>query len=80
MFNEIKDRNDLLLFCKGHVPAIKFVYAIKESNMGKLDSHRHFFTGFCEELHPRYCSLIDVGTTFDDHTYFGYIHMGEIKK
>ena len=79
MFDEIRERNELLLFCEGNVPRVKFVYAIKESNMGKLDTHRHFFAGFCEELHPRYCSLIDVGTRFDDHTYFGFIHMGEIK-
>ena len=47
--------------------------------MGKLDTHRHFFSGFCQQLSPRYCSLIDVGTTFDGHTYFGFMKMAEIK-
>ena len=76
LLTEPKDHDELLLFCEGKIPLMKLVYAIKESNMGKLDTHRHFFTGFCQQLNPRYCSLIDVGTTFEDHSYFGFLQMG----
>ena len=79
LFTNYSDREELSNYCQGRCPLIKFVYAIKESNMGKLDTHRHFFSGFCQQLSPRYCSLIDVGTTFDDHSYFGFLRMAEIK-
>jgi chitin synthase len=38
------------------------IYAIKESNGGKLDSHFWFFNAFAEQLRPTYTFLIDVGT------------------
>ena len=55
------------------------VYGVKESNRGKLDTHRFFFEGFCNDLNPRYCILTDCGTEFHNNTYYGFIQLGELK-
>lgn len=57
-----EDRLEVLHASEGRVPNFYLVYGIKESNRGKLDSHRYFFDGFCRELNPRYCILTDCGT------------------
>ena len=36
-------------------------YCVKFKNSGKLSSHLWFFRGFCEEIKPKYCILIDCG-------------------
>lgn len=76
MLTERDDQEELYNYCEAGIPEISMVYAVKESNRSKLDSHRYFFKGFCAELNPRYCALIDVGTTFMDNAYFGFIQLG----
>jgi chitin synthase len=44
-----------------HFP-LQLVLAVKERNGGKLNSHLWFFTGFCRQLDPLFCALLDVGT------------------
>ena len=34
----------------------------KHLNGRKLSSHMWFFEGFCRQLKPKYCALVDVGT------------------
>jgi chitin synthase len=41
---------------------INFFFAVKHLNNGKIDSHLYFFRGFCAELNPDYCLLLDIGT------------------
>jgi chitin synthase len=38
------------------------IFAMKENNGGKLDSHLWFFNAFVKHLQPTYCLLLDVGT------------------
>ncbi len=51
-------------------PPINIMYAIKEINAGKLDSHQWFFNAFCETIQPTYCFLIDVGTIPDNSSIY----------
>ena len=41
---------------------INFFFAVKHLNNGKIDSHLYFFRGFCADLYPDYCLLLDIGT------------------
>jgi chitin synthase len=34
---------------------LQVVFALKERNAGKIDSHHWFFMGFCLALNPKYC-------------------------
>ncbi|CAK4684155.1 unnamed protein product [Aphanomyces euteiches] len=43
-------------------PPVQLIFALKESNYGKLHSHLWFFNGFCEQVDPKYTVLVDVGT------------------
>ncbi|KAJ0401193.1 hypothetical protein P43SY_007612 [Pythium insidiosum] len=43
-------------------PPIQIIYALKEHNGGKLNSHLWFFNAFSEQLLPTYTVLVDVGT------------------
>ncbi|KAL4114821.1 hypothetical protein PRIC2_014274 [Phytophthora ramorum] len=43
-------------------PPIQLIFALKESNAGKLNSHLWFFNAFSEQLLPTYTVLVDVGT------------------
>ena len=36
-------------------------HVFKFTNGSKLSSHMWFFEGFCKELNPDYCVLMDVG-------------------
>ena len=36
-------------------------YCVKFKNSGKLSSHLWFFKGFCEQIKPEYCILLDCG-------------------
>ena len=38
------------------------IFALKEANGGKLDSHLWFFNAFADQLNPKYTFLLDVGT------------------
>ncbi|GMF22061.1 unnamed protein product [Phytophthora lilii] len=43
-------------------PPIQLIFALKENNAGKLNSHLWFFNAFAEQLLPTYTVLVDVGT------------------
>ncbi|KAF0701141.1 Aste57867_8364 [Aphanomyces stellatus] len=43
-------------------PPVQVIFALKESNNGKLHSHLWFFNAFCEQMQPKYTVLVDVGT------------------
>ena len=43
-------------------PPLQIIFALKEHNAGKLDSHLWFFNAFSYQIHPKYNVLIDVGT------------------
>lgn len=47
---------------ESYYPPIQLIYALKENNGGKLNSHLWFFNAFSEQLLPTYTVLIDVGT------------------
>ncbi|KAJ3303799.1 Chitin synthase, class 2 [Kappamyces sp. JEL0829] len=38
------------------------VFLLKENNKKKINSHKWFFSAFCEYLKPEVCLLLDVGT------------------
>jgi len=41
---------------------LQMMFALKEKNGGKLDSHLWFFNAFADQLNPKYTFLLDVGT------------------
>eukprot|EP00937_MAST-01D_sp_MAST-1D-sp2_P000971 g971.t1 len=41
---------------------LQMMFALKELNGGKLDSHLWFFNAFADQLNPKYTFLLDVGT------------------
>jgi chitin synthase len=41
---------------------MNFVLAAKHLNGSKIDSHLHFFRGFCGMFNPDYCFMLDIGT------------------
>jgi chitin synthase len=43
-------------------PPLQIIFALKEHNGGKLDSHMWYFNAFADQIRPTYCILIDVGT------------------
>jgi len=43
-------------------PPLQMIFALKEHNAGKLDSHWWFFCAFAQAINPEYCFLLDVGT------------------
>ncbi len=47
---------------------LQTIFAVKEHNGGKLDSHYWFFQAFCQQIKPTYTFLIDVGTRPDPHS------------
>mmetsp|Transcript_29073 Transcript_29073/g.21058 ORF Transcript_29073/g.21058 Transcript_29073/m.21058 type:complete len:253 (+) Transcript_29073:227-985(+) len=44
---------------------INFIWAIKQRNDGKINSHKWFFQGVCKYLKPEFCMLLDIGTRPD---------------
>jgi chitin synthase len=46
------------------------IFAMKERNGGKLDSHDWFFNGFAEHLQAKFCVLLDVGTIPQDRAIY----------
>ncbi len=49
---------------------INFVFAIKQRNDGKINSHRWFFQGLCKYLKPELCLMLDIGTRPDKHAVY----------
>jgi len=46
---------------------INFVFALKQRNDGKINSHKWFFQGICKYLKPDFTLMLDVGTRADDN-------------
>eukprot|EP01138_Halocafeteria_seosinensis_P003621 gb/GECG01003700.1/.p1 GENE.gb/GECG01003700.1/~~gb/GECG01003700.1/.p1 ORF type:complete len:1630 (+),score=224.77 gb/GECG01003700.1/:1-4890(+) len=40
---------------------LQVMFAVKEYNGGRLNSHLWFFSGFCQQLRPQYTLLMDCG-------------------
>ncbi|GAA6023527.1 hypothetical protein JCM11491_005529 [Sporobolomyces phaffii] len=57
--NVVVDKNGEV---RGGISPIQVLFCLKETNKKKLNSHRWAFNGFCEQLRPNVCVLIDVGT------------------
>jgi cellulose synthase/poly-beta-1,6-N-acetylglucosamine synthase-like glycosyltransferase len=49
---------------------INFVFAIKQRNDGKINSHRWFFQGLCKYMKPEFCLMLDIGTRPDKHAVY----------
>ena len=61
----------------------KTFFLVKHLNKRKLNSHLWFFSGFCRELNPNYCFLIDVGTLVLPYALnylFEELHCGSLKE
>ena len=43
-------------------PPLNVMFALKENNGGKINSHWWFFQAFADQIKPKYCFLLDVGT------------------
>ncbi|KAF0687960.1 Aste57867_20341 [Aphanomyces stellatus] len=43
-------------------PPTQVIFALKEHNAGKLNSHEWYFNAFAEQVQPEYTVLLDVGT------------------
>ena len=43
-------------------PELNVIFAVKQLNKRKLNTHLWFFGGFCEMIQPKFVMLIDVGT------------------
>lgn len=54
-------------------PPMQIIYALKEHNGGKLNSHLWFFNAFSEQILPTYTVLIDVGTIPGNDSIFRLI-------
>ena len=51
-----------MLESRRELAPIQAVYALKEHNAGKLNSHLWFFDAFAAQLQPTFTVLLDVGT------------------
>ena len=46
---------------------INFIFALKQRNDSKINSHKWFFQGICKYLQPKLCLMLDIGTRPDDY-------------
>ena len=46
---------------------INFIFALKQRNDGKINSHKWFFQGICKYLKPEFTLMLDIGTRPDDY-------------
>jgi chitin synthase len=44
------------------LPPTQVLFALKEHNAGKLNSHEWYFNAFAEQIQPEYTVLLDVRT------------------
>ena len=49
---------------------VNFIFAIKQRNDGKINSHRWFFQGICKYLKPDFCLMLDIGTRPEKHAVY----------
>ncbi|CEO96367.1 unnamed protein product (mitochondrion) [Plasmodiophora brassicae] len=54
------------------LPPLQTIFAIKERNAGKLNSHLWFFEGFAYVMQPRFTFLLDVGTIPRSEAFYGF--------
>ena len=47
---------------------INFIFALKQRNDGKINSHKWFFQGICKYLKPEFTLMLDIGTRPDDYS------------
>ena len=50
-----------------HGRRINFIFALKQRNDGKINSHKWFFQGICKYIKPQYTLMLDIGTRADDY-------------
>ncbi|OQR94669.1 chitin synthase (Chitin-UDP-GlcNac-transferase) [Thraustotheca clavata] len=62
---------------ENYYPPLQLIYALKENNGGKLNSHLWFFNAFSEQLNPKYTVLVDVGTIPAETSVFRLIRSME---
>nr|ADE62521.1 chitin synthase 2 [Saprolegnia monoica] len=62
---------------ENYFPPLQVIYALKENNGGKLNSHLWFFNAFSEQLNPKYTVLVDVGTIPAETSVFRLIRSME---
>ena len=46
---------------------INFIFAMKQRNDGKINSHKWFYQGICKYLKPQFAMMLDIGTRADDY-------------
>ncbi|CAK4709169.1 hypothetical protein LEN26_021087 [Aphanomyces euteiches] len=79
-----KDKKKVKLYHPSHsdscYPPLQVVYALKESNAGKLNSHLWFFNAFCNQVDPDYNLLLDVGTLPTKSAFYKLLSTLEMKR
>ena len=61
-------------------PPLQCLFALKEENAGKLDSHLWFFEAFAEQVQPNYTILLDVGTLPTKSAFYKLLVVMEINE
>lgn len=59
-------------------PPLQVLFALKEHNAGKLDSHLWYFNAFAEQILPNYTVLLDVGTMPTKSSFYKLLSALEI--
>jgi len=59
-------------------PTVTLVTGVKQSNKGKINSHRWFFKCICHYINPKYCVLMDCGTIPNDYSIYKLIEEMQI--
>lgn len=49
---------------------MNIIFAVKQRNDGKINSHKWFFHGVCNYLNPQYCLMLDIGTRPDQQAIY----------
>ncbi|KAF0686055.1 Aste57867_22117 [Aphanomyces stellatus] len=78
-----KDKKKVKLYHPSHsdkcYPPLQAVFALKEANAGKLNSHLWFFNAFCNQVDPDYNLLLDVGTLPTKSAFYKLLSTLEMK-
>jgi chitin synthase len=59
---EEEEEKDAEEGCEHYFPPLQTLFALKEHNGGKLNSHLWAFNALCSQIKPDYVVLLDVGT------------------
>ena len=57
---------------ESHYTPFDIIFAVKENNMGKLNSHLWIMRGFSRQLNPDFITLLDVGTKVESFIVLEY--------